>query len=280
MITRSKSSNDYYSYGKELNQDSPYLDIPCLGVAEIVVYFPRVNSFTCVVEGTVYDNFGVNPSLVFPVASVLSTAGSFKPMPSNTTITPSANNFLRIKPAGFSRLRIRRTGGDASAQFFTSPIAQSTDVEAPITPSIEKSVTFVVDTAIYASGDLLSNPIEMTNCARFPGGGCWITNLKMSDDDNEAAAMDVLILNAGTSLGTFNVAAALTDAMHQSIVWQGAIAATDWKDYGTANSVFTKENLPAHVHCAAGQTSLWIALISKGTPTYTAAGDLKALVEV
>lgn len=137
----------------------------------------------------------------------------------------------------------------------------------------------VVDTAIYASGDVLSDRVAITLDAvaaaeSRPVSGT-ITQITLLDKDDEAALLDLVILDADVSLGTFNVAPTISDTNAQQIV--RVVPVLSYTDVGGAQ-VASPSFDPIDFEVSAGK--LYIGAISRGTPTYTSASDLRVKLQI
>jgi hypothetical protein len=134
-------------------------------------------------------------------------------------------------------------------------------------------VTLVVNTSQYASGDLLSDVIEIPNAVPAVYGSGMIQSLHLSDADDEGAALDLHFTNLSTTWGTINAALAASDAIMQSVMGTVEIAADDYTDQ-IINKCATKTNLGIGI-VGSSTGSIYVAASSRGTPTYASASDLK-----
>jgi hypothetical protein len=140
---------------------------------------------------------------------------------------------------------------------------------------IRSQQTPVINTAAYATGDVLGTLMEITNAARFTGGGGYVRNITVLDKTQaQRAAIDVLFFDRSVTVAANNAAAAMSDADMAFFVGQVSILTTD---YNTAfagtplNSVATKlVELPFVVSA----TSLFALAVVRGTPTYTSTSDI------
>jgi hypothetical protein len=138
-------------------------------------------------------------------------------------------------------------------------------------------VTPVIDTAAYATGDVLGGLQTIANAARFAAGGGLIRSITVLDKTQaQRAAIDILFFDRSVTVAANNAPVAMSDADMANFLGLVAVAAGD---YNTAwpgtplNSVATKvitEGLP--FVCQA--TSLFAVAVVRGTPTYTSASDL------
>lgn len=133
-----------------------------------------------------------------------------------------------------------------------------------------------VDTAIYASGDVLFIATEVTNFFRTAGGRALIHSITVLDVDEEAVAFDIIFCDTTQNFGALNAVAALADPAASNMPTLGhvVITAGDYIDIGGQRLV-TLTSLGLTVQAAAASTSLFINGIVRATPTYTAATDLR-----
>lgn len=133
-------------------------------------------------------------------------------------------------------------------------------------------VTLSLDTAIYASGDLLADTQAIPNVFRQDGGSAILQSVMAIDEDDQASvAFDVYLLNANVSMGTENAAPTITDANARAILGAPvSIASGDWKDLGGAK-IAGKDAIGKLVKGTGGD--LYVAVVlTGGTPTFTASG--------
>lgn len=134
-----------------------------------------------------------------------------------------------------------------------------------------KAVTLTLDTAQYAAGDLLADTQLLRASVGRAGQSVLIEDIKIQDDSDQGQDLDILFLNANTSLGTENSAPNISDANIAAAVLAGvAFVAADYKDLGGAR-LAEKHNINIPLYLADGG-SLYIGAISRGTGTYAASG--------
>lgn len=131
-------------------------------------------------------------------------------------------------------------------------------------------VTLSLDTAAYASGDVLAEIQTVASVFRVSGGTAILQSLIVLDEDDQGQALDVVIMRATGSLGTENAAVTISDADARNILGIIQIAAADFIDLG-GNRVATKQSLGMMLKPTTG-TDLFVGAISRGTGTYTASG--------
>jgi len=132
-------------------------------------------------------------------------------------------------------------------------------------------VTFSLDTNIYASGDVLAEPQVIAACMRVDDATGVLSGFSLHDEDDQGIELDVVLLSANVSLGTENAAVSITDANAREILGIINVASTDWKDL-VGVRVATKLNVNQPIKPVTGTDDIYVALITRGTPTHTAAG--------
>lgn len=162
---------------------------------------------------------------------------------------------------------------DVGAAGSSSPVSPT--VNLPAAPPLALiSVTLSLDTAAYASGDLLADAQEVAGVALATGGEAELVSLTVIDEDDQGAAFDVYLASASTTWGTENSAPTVSDAAARSIQAVIPIATADYKDLGGVRVAQPRlaQNIGVVCSCVGG-TSLYVAVVNgSGTPTYTASG--------
>ena len=140
-------------------------------------------------------------------------------------------------------------------------------------------VTPTVDTSAYASGDHLGTVHTLAGAA--PGQGLYtvLQSLTIIDKAQQKSALDVFLFDASPTVASSdNAAANITDAeMIDKCIGHIVVAAADYRDIGSANSVAHLKNLGMHLKpdpTATAPLNLYAFVVSRGSPTYAAAGDL------
>ena len=130
------------------------------------------------------------------------------------------------------------------------------------------TLTASLDTSAYADGDVLFDTQELTNAVRTSGGVVILQSITVLDKDDQGAEMDLVFLDANTSLGTENAAVTIADADAEDIL--GIVNVSTYTDL-VNSQIATVTGIGLEMKADAS-TSLWVAGITRGTPTYTAAG--------
>lgn len=132
-------------------------------------------------------------------------------------------------------------------------------------------VVLALDTVAYTAGDLMSDRQVITNAMRVNDGTGVLQSIQVLDEDDQGAAFDIILLAANSTFGTVNVAPTVTDAVARDILGSVSVAAADFIDLGGCR-IATKTGIGLVVKPATGTRNLYVATITRGTPTYTAAG--------
>jgi hypothetical protein len=134
------------------------------------------------------------------------------------------------------------------------------------------SVTLSLDTSgAYATGDVLADTQVVTGAFRIADGRAVLRSLTVHDEDDQGIALDLVFLSANVSIGTENAAVSVTDANARSILGIVSIAGADFIDLGGVR-VASKTAIGLMLEAASGVADLYVAAISRGVGTYTAAG--------
>lgn len=213
------------------------------------------------------------------------------PVLAGGTVTCTDGSEILFEGSGLCTVTVTRTGGSGPlyliglwdhtrltaarlAQLATGGTGTSVGGSLPATRVVD--TTLVVDTGIYAAGDLLSDSIAVA-AARANDIDTYLVGMIFNDkSDNTAIAMTVYFLSANQSMGTINSAPNISDANADKILGIATIATTDWIDVGgSKQAVLSKSQLPILCKPASGTQNIYIAtVVSSGTPTYASASDL------
>lgn len=163
-----------------------------------------------------------------------------------------------------------RFQSDASGNLKVAPQASESVIGAVVGKSTVVDVTFTTDTSAYVAGDLLADTQAMANVTRIAGGISWLQTVQLTDESDQKQPLDIVFLDANTSMGTENSAPNISDAnASAAILGVVSIAAADYKDIGGA-SIASLRGVALALKAAAASTTIYVALISEGTGTYGA----------
>jgi hypothetical protein len=204
-----------------------------------------------------------------------------------TNITPSANDLYVIPTGGAEKCRIVRQAGSGTLSMRpvmagesladqTMLLGTSTNFIGATGPSIkEVAVTFTCVTGAQTAGDIIADSQVLTDAMRANDANGYLVGFVLNDQDDQGAATDVVFLSANQSLGTEGSTPNISDANADKILGVVEVAAADWKDFGgarIATKTMTSTGLPLPITPASGTDDVYVALVTQGTPTYTATG--------
>lgn len=134
--------------------------------------------------------------------------------------------------------------------------------------SIETEVSFTA-TGAYATGDHLGSTFTLTNVCPESGGYANLSKVVIVDVDKQSAATDILFFDASPTVtsvqnGAFDVS---DSEMRDKFIGAVSVAAADYATLN-ANSAATKSTMSIPIKCAAGTTSIYGHLVTRGSPTY------------
>jgi len=136
-----------------------------------------------------------------------------------------------------------------------------------------QEVILPVDTAAYATGDLMSLAVEIERVC-VQNHPSYIVSLTVLDYDDQGGAFDLLVFRSYPGvLGTVNLPVAITDAQAGEILCWISVLATDYTDLGT-QQVAQPEFNTLKARPTNGQTSLWVAAVCRQDQVTYASGRL------
>jgi hypothetical protein len=132
------------------------------------------------------------------------------------------------------------------------------------------SVTPTLDTSAYASGDTLFDSTAVASAVRVSAGRAVLQSITVIDKDDQGVALDLFVFDSSVTFGTANAAPSISDADAAKCLGFAQVLAADYIDVGGAKIACVK-NIGLPLEAASG-TTLYIAAITRGTPTHTASG--------
>lgn len=237
--------------------------------------------------GKLTSNAGVTIGAVeIAAAQTLATVTTVTTLTGTTTLTPGtgATNLGKAEDAahtsgdvGVMGLGVRNDADAALVGTDLDYITHSHDSAGRakvnvIEERVILDVTPTCDTSAYTAGDVLFDTVTCGTVGRVNGGTVVLESVTVLDEDDQATAvMDLYFLDSNVSLGTFNVAPAITDANARKLLGYVSIAAADWKDLG-GSKIATIRGLNLAMKCDAASQIIYVAGVTAGTPTQTASG--------
>lgn len=134
---------------------------------------------------------------------------------------------------------------------------------------------FVVDTAVYAAGDVVGGEIALTNAMRVTSGTGMLHSLTLVDTGNVKPEFNILLFNSNPG-GTYadqSPPTLGTDAA--KVIGEISVATADWTTYDAAVD-FAVANLDGigKLVAASGSRDLYAVFIAVGTPLFTATNQI------
>jgi hypothetical protein len=128
-----------------------------------------------------------------------------------------------------------------------------------------------LDTSAYATGDYIAK----VECAGFFSGlgrAAILQSLVIVDQAKQKAALDILFFNADPTVASaVNAAIDITDAeMIAKCIGSLSVVTGDYITDLAASSLATQKNLNLLLDASDTSQSLWLVLVSRGSPTYAA----------
>lgn len=141
------------------------------------------------------------------------------------------------------------------------------------------TLTPVLDTSAYASGDRLGSIVKLQDVFQPSGGAAILHSLVVLDQATQSQSLDVLFFSQlPTVASADNAAIDIADAQAQKIVGEVSVITTDYKATAS-NSTATIKGIDLMVQSVVSTDNafgrdLWMLLVCRsGTPTY-AVGSL------
>lgn len=128
----------------------------------------------------------------------------------------------------------------------------------------------------YSSGDVLGSVNTVTGATNNSKGVVKLDSIIVLDKANQKSAIDLVFLDSSpdNSIGADNAAYALNDADLSKVVGRVSVAGADYVSSSTNNAEATLRDVELNLQSISGSDSLYLAVISRGTPTYGSASDL------
>jgi len=139
-----------------------------------------------------------------------------------------------------------------------------------VTAATVIDLTLSLDTDAYADGDVLAATQELASAVRASGTTGVIQSIGFIDDDDQGQALDIVILDSDVALGSENAAVSIADGDADNILGIVRVAAGDYIDL--VGSQWAQPSFDPIVVKPVTGTSLYVAVISRGTGTYSASG--------
>ena len=187
----------------------------------------------------------------------------------NVSITSGVGTTISADYVG--GVHVQRVKVQHGADGYASDVSR--DDPLPVTTSSRiVDVTLSLNTSgAYAAGDVLADTQAVSNALRIINGNGLLNSVVVIDEDDQNQPLDLVFLSANVSIGTENSAVSVTDANARNILGIVRVNASDFVDLGGV-AVATITGLTLGLQAASGTPDLYVAAITRGTPTHTAAG--------
>ena len=218
-------------------------------------------------------------------------------MADNVAITAGSGTNVAaddISSVFYQRVKLTAGGdGVATGDVAGRQVSAATDTALYTDPRPYRSwftVTPVIDTNIFASGDCLGGLNTITSAARYSGGGGTINSIKLLDKTQaQRSAMSLLFFNQSVTSAGNNAPAAFSDADMANLVAVVEILTGDYNTAWPGTPLNSEAYIPNSgtrtfplsmsipYYCSGG-TSLYMQAVVRGTPTYTSTSDLVFII--
>lgn len=138
----------------------------------------------------------------------------------------------------------------------------------------------VVETGAYASGDLIGEKLTLTNVMENDFNTAVLLSVTVGDQAKQNSALDLIFWAEDPATGTFtdNAALDVDDADLDLIVAVVSVGAGDYVDFSD-NSIAFIGGINQIIQASGDDNAnLYLAIVSRGTPTYVATGDIRIKV--
>lgn len=143
------------------------------------------------------------------------------------------------------------------------------------------SITPVLDTNAYSSGDVLFVPTSVSEAVLDTKGVSNLRTLVLIDKANQKQAIDLLFFNQDPgSIGAANAALAVTDAQLAAyFIGRVPLAAVDYVTAQSSENAEITKLLEMLIVAAQGKKAIWVAGVCRsGTPTYAVSDIVLKLI--
>jgi hypothetical protein len=175
-----------------------------------------------------------------------------------------------------AELWIRKTG-----ETTTSPVTDINPLPIEVV-SLPAGETFdtdyvtvpgIVAGAAYATGDAMGTRFQLP----VPTAG-YITTVLTVDLDKEQLDFDVLLFRQAFAPTADNAAMDVADTEHHRFTGHISVLTTHYAALNDSAVATTRLAPPLHYYAPAGY--LWVQLVTRGAPNYTAADDLRISLRI
>lgn len=133
-----------------------------------------------------------------------------------------------------------------------------------------------VDTAAYASGDVVFAPVEITDAVLNTKGLAYLRTLVVLDAADIKGAIDLLFFDRDPgSIAALNAAVVLSATQLSYLIGYVVVASADYVTITVANNAVAVKSPGLFLPAKQGSKSFWVAGVARGAIDYVAATDLR-----
>jgi hypothetical protein len=203
---------------------------------------------------------------VTSLPALVASSAAIGKLTANPGVTIGSVDVLTMAALIASSAIIGKVGIDTTTPGTTDRVSSVGTTTILVTPTLASGGAYAIGDFIGPSGGL---GIGVNPAARATGGGGVLVGLVMIDGDNQGIPLDVYVFaNSNWTSPSDNAAWSLSDSSAKYCV--GRVAFNTFVSYGAAGQIGfgTFPEGPIYYQCN-GQT-LYLAPVTRGTPTYTA----------
>lgn len=123
--------------------------------------------------------------------------------------------------------------------------------------------------AAYGTGDMIGTLQKISDVAMDSKGLAVLRTVLVLDKDNQKAAIDILLFNAEPTLALDNAAFTISDLDLEKLICRISVLGADYTTLEAAGNAEATKNLEVLLPTVATKKDIWMAVVSRGTPTYT-----------
>lgn len=138
-----------------------------------------------------------------------------------------------------------------------------------------KTATPTISAAAYASGDVVGTPVEISGFALDVRGCALLQSLVVSDAADQKSALDLYFFDEEVTPGADNAAFTLSAAESRALIGKVSVTAADYVSSAGGNAQAVLNGLGMLMQAKERKKSIWMVVVSRGAPTYTAADNLQ-----
>jgi hypothetical protein len=131
------------------------------------------------------------------------------------------------------------------------------------------TTVMTLHTDANVANDVLAATQVIAACLRVNDGTGIIQSIVVQDDDDKGAAIDLIFMDANTSIGTESATCSMAD--NDTILGIVSVAASDYVDM-INSQVATFKNVGIGIKGATGTDDIYLGIVARNTETYSASG--------